>query len=78
MAGIPKPTPCHLDSLPKWRVIDGHQVWASPDGSRLFTWDSLHGEIEIFTRRGNHLGALDAVTGRLIKEAKKGRSLNVR
>ncbi len=77
MAGIPKPPRCYLDSFAKWRVIDGRQVWTSSDGKRLYTWDSLHGEIEAFTSRGHHLGSLDAVTGKFIKEAKKGRHINV-
>ena len=47
----------------------------SPDYQRYYTWDALHGEIEVFTKRGKHLGALHAVTGALIKPAVKGRSI---
>jgi hypothetical protein len=32
MAGVPKPDPCYFDSLSKWRVIEGRQVWASHEG----------------------------------------------
>jgi hypothetical protein len=28
----------------------------SDGGARLYTWDSLHGEIEVFNRPGKHLG----------------------
>jgi hypothetical protein len=38
-----------------------------------YTWDSLHGEIEVFDALGYHLGAADAVTGDMIKEAVAGR-----
>ncbi|WP_420715284.1 colicin E3/pyocin S6 family cytotoxin [Corallococcus sp. BB11-1] len=56
---------------------DGEKRWRSLDGERLYTWDSLHGEIEVFNKRGRHLGALDAVSGKLIKEAVKGRVIDV-
>jgi putative cytotoxic protein len=51
--------------------------WRSDDGRRLYTWDSLHGEIEVFNRRGRHLGALDPFTGKLVKEAVPGRRIDV-
>ena len=43
----------------------------------MFEWDELHGEIEVYNKRGRHLGALDAVTGSLIKPAVRGRSIDV-
>ncbi|HEY1718149.1 MAG TPA: colicin E3/pyocin S6 family cytotoxin [Verrucomicrobiae bacterium] len=73
MAGIPKPSPCYLDDFEKWKIVDGRQVWRNKEGSRLYTWDSLHGEVEVFDSRGYHLGALHAVSGELIKPAKKRR-----
>jgi len=57
--------------------INGNKLWRSPDGKRYYTWDSLHGEIEVFSKRGIHLGVVDAVTGVAIKEAVDGRSINV-
>ncbi len=59
-------------------MVSGRKVWRNEDGTRYYTWDSLHGEIEVFGRNGWHLGALDAVTGRLVKQAERGRKLNVR
>jgi len=56
---------------------NGQQLWRSPQGSRYYTWDSLHGEIEAYTKNGKHLGALDAVTGKLIKPAVRGRYVDV-
>lgn len=55
----------------------GEQRWRRPDGERYYTWDDLHKEVEAFDKRGNHLGALDPVTGILIKLAKKGRRIDV-
>ena len=49
----------------------------SGSGKKLkyYSWDNLHNEIEIFDRLGKHLGAMDPVTGKIIKAAVKGRRL---
>lgn len=77
MPFIPRPRPGYLDRMQKHSVSGGNQIWVSPDGSRYYTWDGLHGEIEVFNQRGRHLGALDPVTGVYIKPAVKGRKINV-
>jgi hypothetical protein len=41
------------------------------------TWDHLHGEIEVFSMRGKHVGTRDAITGRWIKDAVPGRWIDV-
>jgi hypothetical protein len=43
----------------------------------LLTWDSLHGEIEAYDRFGRHVGARDAITGDWIKNAVRGRWIDV-
>ncbi len=75
MSGKPRPSPCILDGLEVIRIMSRRKVWRSADGTRLFTWDSLHGEVEVFTAKGNHIGAIHPVTGKFIKEAVKGRKL---
>lgn len=75
MAPISRPSPCYLDQLEKYRVIWGRQVWTNATRSRFFTWDALHGEIEVFDKRGYHLQVLHAVTGAPIKGAVRGRRL---
>ena len=77
MAGIPIPKPCTLlnDCL-SLGAFDGERRWKSITGDRLYTWDSLHGEVEVFNRRGKHLGVMNC-GGEYIKEAKKGRKINV-
>jgi len=67
-----------LDNYIYYRVINGHKVWCKENKKRYFSWDSLHGEIEVFDLNGKHLGALNPFTGQKIKDAKKGRHLNVR
>lgn len=75
MPYVPRPEPCFLDLFEFYKVIDGRKIYRSKD--RYFSWDELHGEIEVFDRRGYHLGALDAVSGVPIKDAKRGRRLHV-
>ncbi len=76
MTHIPKPNPCYLDGMTRL-VRSGSSRWVSPDGDRLFEWDGLHGEIEMYNRRGKHLGALHALTGQLVKPAQRGRTIDV-
>jgi hypothetical protein len=58
-------------------AFSGQQRWRRPDRRFLYTWDSTHGEIEVFNKRGYHRGAADAVTGELIKPARRGRRIDV-
>lgn len=77
MGGVPRPKPCFLDGCEVVKVIGNRKVWANANRTHFFTWDSLHGEIEAFDKQGRHLGALNASTGDLIKEAVRGRKLDV-
>ena len=77
MSPIPIPVPSFLDTCDYLGVFSGQRRWRSSDGKRLYTWDFLHGEIEVFNKRGQHLGALDAVTGILKKYPVSGRRIDV-
>lgn len=74
---VPIPTTSFLDKCELLGAFGGHRRWRSLDGKRLYTWDSLHGEIEVYNRRGRHLGAADALTGVLIKPARRERHIDV-
>jgi Cytotoxic len=74
---VPIPTPCFLDKCESLGAFGGYRRWRSLDGKRLYTWDSLHGEIEVYNKRGRHLGAADALTGVLIKPARRERHIDV-
>ena len=74
---IPRPRPSLLDDCDRLGAFSDEQRWRSKDGKRLYTWDSLHGEVEVFNSRGYHLGAIHPVTGQLLKEPVKGRRINV-
>ncbi len=75
MTYISRPKPCYLDGCELFRVIDGRKVYRR--GRFLYSWDELHGEVEVFNQRGYHMGALDAVTGKQIKPPRKERRLRV-
>jgi hypothetical protein len=39
-----------LDTCVYLGYIHRERRWRSPDGKHLLTWDSLHGEIEVYDR----------------------------
>ncbi|WP_422402927.1 colicin E3/pyocin S6 family cytotoxin [Pseudomonas sp. GZD-209] len=73
----PIPQPSYLDEQEYMGFVEGARRWRSACKRRLYTWDEFHGEIEVFNARGRHLAVLDAVTGENIKDAVKGRTINV-
>lgn len=74
---IPYNPPSFLeDCFTLSKRIEGKKTWKSKDGKRLYQWDSLHGDVEIYSaKNGVHLGSADKITGRTIKPAVKGRKL---
>lgn len=73
----PIPRPSILDGLEYLGVVNGQRRWRSNRGQRLYEWDGTHGEVEFYNGRGQHLGALDPVTGERTKAAVKGRRIDV-
>lgn len=71
------PRPSFVDQCKFIKVIGNTKVWQSLDGKRYYTWDQLHGDLEVFNKRGVHLASADALTGKYIKPAVKGRKLDV-
>ena len=62
---------------PKTPVQGGGKLrarWKDPDG-KIYEWDSQHGELEKYDRRGKHLGAFDYKTGEQIKPAEPKRKI---
>jgi hypothetical protein len=72
----PIPKPSFLDDCEPIGAPNGEKRWRSKDGTRLYTWDAFHGEIEVFNTRGSHLGVLN-VKGDFIKNPVKGRKIDV-
>lgn len=76
MGGVAIPKPSYLDECDSLGAINGVKRWRSKDGKRLYTWDSLHGEIEVFNKRGHHL-AVYYPDGTYKSESIKGRKIDV-
>jgi hypothetical protein len=76
MVYIPVPPDCFLHELAR---VPGRVParWRSYDGQRLYEWDQLHGEVEVYDRRGRHRGVADARSGEVIKPAVHGRRIDV-
>ena len=49
--------------------------WLLPDGS-ILEWDSRHGAVEKYNKRGNHVGEFDPNTGAQTKPADKTRKVD--
>ena len=76
MPYMPLPPDSFLHHL-ELSVHGGRKRWRDRDRKRLYEWDGLHGEVEIYNDRGRHLGAADPLTGQLTKDAVKGRRVDV-
>jgi Cytotoxic len=44
------PHPSILDAFEFLGAFSGERRWRSAGGKRLYTWDTLHGEVEVFDR----------------------------
>lgn len=75
MGGKPIPKPSILDECEIVGIEKGRKVFKAPNGERYYTWDSLHGEVEVFNKRGKHLGAINPITGEVLKPAIRGRKI---
>ena len=58
---IPRPDPYYLDQMIPTGAFRGKKRWKSKDGKRIYEWDDLHGHIEGYNSRGEHVGVFDAV-----------------
>jgi hypothetical protein len=55
----------------------GVSRWISEDSSQYYEWDILHGEIEVYNRRGYQVSILNADGSLSAKEPKPGRKIDV-
>lgn len=76
MTPVPRQPPDFLSTQVKvsW---NGQRRWRNQEGDRIWEWDSLHGHVEGYTRRGRHVGVFDAQTGERIGNAVPGRRIDV-
>lgn len=76
MGGIPRPKPSILDHLRVVGLEAGRKVYKDDVEGVYYTWDSLHGELEVFSKSGLHLGAASPTTGEIIKPPVRGRKIS--
>jgi len=76
MGGLPIPKPSILDYFKVSGIQAGRKVYKDEKEKRYYTWDSLHGELEVFSKTGRHLGAACPQTGIMIKPPVKGRKIS--
>lgn len=77
MGGIPIPKHSILGALKVSVSIEaGRKVYKDESENVYYTWDSLHGEIEAFNKKGRHLGVACPHTGVLVKPAVRGRRIS--
>ncbi|CAF1250843.1 unnamed protein product [Rotaria sp. Silwood1] len=53
------------------------KVKRNKKGDQFYQWDYTHGDIEVYNKRGEHLGCIDGKTGDWTKPAVKGRTIDV-
>jgi len=72
------PAPKLLEAFPEAvsvRRKGNRDRWESKN--RIFEWDYQHGAVEMYDKRGNHLGEFDAKTGEKTGEAKPERRITL-
>jgi hypothetical protein len=76
MGGKPIPKPSILDNCIVVGIEGGRKVFKDPDEDVYYTWDSWHGEIEVFSKQGVHRGVACPLTGVIIKSPVRGRRIS--
>lgn len=69
--------PSKADS-PIWQSLNNAGNGVKTDGKLFYEWDYTHNDIEVYNKRGVHLGSANPITGELYKDAIPGRKLNNR
>ena len=66
---------------PVWRKFEnagpGRKTSGTGRDKRYYEWDSAHGDIEVYDRRGNHLGSMEPTTGNMYKDPVPGRYITL-
>ncbi len=60
----------------KTRTRNGGLLKRWKDEEFIYEWDTLHGRVEKYDRKGRHLGEFDHKTGELTKEANPCRQVD--
>lgn len=76
------PPPKNLSAFPQAKRVKSKTSIARgglrrrwKDENYIYEWDSYHGKVEKYDKRGNHLGEFDPDTGKQIKSADSNRKI---
>ena len=71
------PPPRRLPGFPGAIKVPGkgRARWKSPDGD-ILEWDSQHGDVEVYNKRGKHKGSANPDTGKMTKDPVPGRTID--
>jgi hypothetical protein len=61
--------PNAVQTKPKTRAKSGGLLKRWKDAEFIYEWDTLHGRVEKYDKKGKHLGEFDCETGKQTKEA---------
>jgi len=73
----PPPRTSFIAGLVRVRRKGNPLRWKDRSGRRYYEWDAMHEELEVYSRLGHHLGAVDPWTGMSTKGPVKGRRIDV-
>ena len=76
MGGLPIPKPSILDGFRVVGIEGGRKIFKDDSEGLFYSWDSMHGELEVFNKKGLHLGAACPQTGVIVKPPVKGRRIS--
>jgi len=75
--GKGRKTNCEKSESTVWKELKPYREQLKTDGNKIYEWDRLHNDIEMYNSRGEHLGTIDPRTGLKIKDAVAGRKINL-
>ena len=72
-----KPAPKELEGFPDAQKVPnkGRTRWKTPDG-KILEWDGQHGDVEVYNKRGKHIGSANPKTGQIYKKPVGGRTID--
>lgn len=56
---------------------NGRSTYKNINEDYYYQWDSLHGEWQVYNKKGRHIGVLNEIGNKKIKNAKKSRKINI-
>lgn len=67
---------------PVWKSFDNvkgqdRKTTGFGNNKRYYEWDHTHNDIEVYDKKGRHLGSMDPITGEMYKPKVEGRTIDI-